>query len=88
MPLVRIDLMEGRSPEVIAELHARVAALVAEITGSPIDRIRTYVTEMPATHWGIGGVPASVSRAAEVEARKQAALAAANGTADGADGGA
>lgn len=87
MPLVRIDLMEGRSPEVIAELHARVAALVAEITGSPLDRIRTYVTEMPPTHWGIGGVPASVSRAAEVEARQQAALAAANGS-DGADGGA
>lgn len=90
MPLVRIDLMEGRPPEVIRELHERVAALVAEITGSPIERVRTYITQFPPTAWGIGGVPADVSRAAEVEARKQATLAreaAANG-ADGGTGGA
>ena len=31
MPLVRIDIMEGRPPEKIRELHSRVAALVAEI---------------------------------------------------------
>ncbi len=75
MPLVRIDLMEGRPPEMIRELHERVAALVAEITGSPLDRIRTYITEFPPSAWGIGGVPADVSRAAEVEARRAAAEA-------------
>lgn len=85
MPLVRIDLMEGRPPEMIRELHERVAALVAEITGSPIDRIRTYITQFPPHAWGIGGVPADVARAADVEARRQAALAreAADGAGDG-----
>jgi phenylpyruvate tautomerase PptA (4-oxalocrotonate tautomerase family) len=67
--------MEGRPPEMIRELHERVAALVAEITGSPLDRIRTYITEFPPSAWGIGGVPADVSRAAEVEARRAAAEA-------------
>jgi 4-oxalocrotonate tautomerase len=69
MPLVRIDLMEGRPPEVIEELHERVAQLVAEIVDTPIERVRTYVTQFPPEAWGIGGVPASVARRDEVVAR-------------------
>jgi len=69
MPLVRIDLMEGRPPEVIEELHARVAQLVAEVVDTPIDRVRTYITQFPPEAWGIGGVPASVARRDEVVAR-------------------
>ena len=69
MPLVRIDLMEGRPPEVIEELHARVAQLVAEVVDTPIDRVRTYITQFPPEAWGIGGVPANVARREEVEAR-------------------
>ena len=72
MPLVRIDLMEGRPPEVIEELHARVAQLVAEVVDTPIDRVRTYITQFPPEAWGIGGVPASVARRTEVEARAAA----------------
>jgi 4-oxalocrotonate tautomerase len=69
MPLVRIDLMEGRSPELIQELHERVAALVAEILDTPIERVRTYITQFPPQAWGIGGVPADVARAGKVAAR-------------------
>src|SRR5260370_1564923 len=58
MPLVRIDIMEGRPPEKIRELHGRVAALVAEILDTPIERVRTYITQCPPEGWGIGGVPA------------------------------
>lgn len=73
MPLVRIDIMEGRPPEMIRELHERVAALVAEILDAPIDRVRTYITQFPPQAWGIGGVPADVARGAEVAARATAA---------------
>ncbi|GEM_PF-240240 len=75
MPLVRIDIMEGRPPEQVRELHARVAALVAEVLDTPIERVRTYITQFPPHAWGIGGVPADVARSADVEARRQAALA-------------
>ena len=73
MPLVRIDIMEGRPPEKIRELHSRVAALVAEILDTPIERVRTYITQFPPEGWGIGGVPADVARADEVAARREAA---------------
>jgi len=66
VPLVRIDILEGRPPEVIEELHSRVASLVAEIAGTPLDRVRTIITEIPAANWGIGGVPAARARADEI----------------------
>ena len=72
MPLVRIDLMAGRPPEKIRELHERVAAVVAEVLDAPIERVRTYITEFPPSAWGIGGVPADVARADELEARRLA----------------
>lgn len=75
MPLVRIDIMEGRPPEAIRELHERVAALVAEVLDTPIERVRTYITEFPPKAWGIGGVPADVARQAEVDARRDAMIA-------------
>lgn len=73
MPLVRIDIMEGRNPEVIRELHERVATLVAEILDTPIERVRTYITQFPPHAWGIGGVPADVARAGDIAARAAAA---------------
>jgi 4-oxalocrotonate tautomerase len=72
MPLVRVDIMEGRPPEVIEELHRRLAELVAETLDTPIERVRTYITQFPPEAWGIGGVPASVVRRDEVEARAAA----------------
>jgi 4-oxalocrotonate tautomerase len=75
VPLVRVDIMEGRPPEMIRELHQRLAALVAEVLDTPIDRVRTYITQFPPQAWGIGGVPADVARADDVAARKAAAQA-------------
>ena len=75
MPLVRVDIMEGRPPEMIRELHERLAALVSEVLDTPIDRVRTYITQFPPHAWGIGGVPADVARAEDVAARRAAAEA-------------
>jgi 4-oxalocrotonate tautomerase len=75
VPLVRVDIMEGRPPEMIRELHQRLAALVSEVLDTPIERVRTYITQFPPEAWGIGGVPADVARAEDVAARKAAAEA-------------
>ena len=72
MPLVRVDIMEGRPPEMIEELHRKLAELVAETLDTPIERVRTYITQFPPEAWGIGGVPANVARREDVEARAAA----------------
>ncbi|WP_123039637.1 4-oxalocrotonate tautomerase [Cohnella candidum] len=59
MPIINIQLMEGRPPEKIKSLIVKVTDAVAEELNSPKDRIRVLVSEVPKTHWGIGGVPAS-----------------------------
>lgn len=59
MPIVNINLMEGRSPETIKTVIAEVTETLANVLDIPPDRVRVLVTEVPKTHWGIGGVPAS-----------------------------
>ncbi len=50
-----------RIPSSSAELLRRTAELFAEITESPIDRIRTQVHELPADSFAVGGVPIAES---------------------------
>jgi 4-oxalocrotonate tautomerase family enzyme len=68
-PLIQIHLMEGRPVELLHRLLREMSVLVAEILNIPVENTRVYLTEIPVTHWGIGGVPASEARAAEIAAR-------------------
>ena len=55
MPIVRIDLVAGRTPERKADLIRRVtAAVVAALDVRP-DQVRVLLTEVPPEHWAIGG---------------------------------
>ncbi|WP_164861450.1 tautomerase family protein [Microbacterium sp. CPCC 204701] len=56
---MRVDLKEGRTPAQIEELHRRLATVVSEIVEVPLDSVRTYITQFPATAWGVGGVPSA-----------------------------
>jgi 4-oxalocrotonate tautomerase len=59
MPFLRVDLAGPVDPQLKRDLLARTAELFAEITESPIDRIRTQVHELPADSFAVGGVPIS-----------------------------
>ncbi|HEY4003542.1 MAG TPA: 2-hydroxymuconate tautomerase family protein [Candidatus Xenobia bacterium] len=54
MPIVQIHLIEGREDK-IAELIARTTDAISSVLDLPADRVRVIVTEMPKTHYGIGG---------------------------------
>ena len=74
-PFVTLDLLEGRPLEQHAALVARMSALVAELVGVPLDRVRLRINEVKTTDWGIGGVQASELRRAEIESRQVAQTA-------------
>lgn len=59
MPLVNIQLLEGRPENKIRELIKNVTDTVSETVECPKERVRVVVEEIPKTHLGKGGVLAS-----------------------------
>lgn len=57
MPIVHIDLMEGRPPEKITAMIRGVSEAIATTLDAPIDSVRVVVNEMRAHEYGIGGRP-------------------------------
>lgn len=55
MPIVRIDLVEGRTPERKVDLIRRVTdAVVAALDVRP-EQVRVLLCEVPPEHWAVGG---------------------------------
>ncbi len=57
MPLVQVTMIEGRSPEQKAALHAALTDAVVGAVGAPRESVRVVIYEVPAGHWSVGGVP-------------------------------
>ena len=57
MPLIHVEILEGRPPEKIRKMIEKVTDAVEEALEAPRPSIRVIVTEIPKTHWAVGGVP-------------------------------
>ncbi|WP_298284897.1 tautomerase family protein [Acidocella sp.] len=69
MPFVQMVLMEGRPKEQHHRIIAAITEILARNLGAEKSRIRVHIAPAQPDSWGIGGVPASVARAAELAAR-------------------
>jgi len=58
MPFAQIFLIEGRSEDQMRAVIEKVTDALVDALGAPRDRVRVWIQEVPATHWGIGGTPA------------------------------
>ena len=56
MPIVRIDLLEGRPSSVKAELMAQVTNAVVTTLGVDAEQVRVVLYEIPLEHWSVGGI--------------------------------
>lgn len=70
IPFVRILLMEGRPLSQVHEAIASVTEIIGRVLGTDPARVRVHVERIDPERWGIGGLPASEVRRAELEARK------------------
>ncbi|MFB5193486.1 4-oxalocrotonate tautomerase [Neobacillus sp. KR4-4] len=59
MPIVNIQILEGRPEEKVKELIHNVTETVSTTLGAPKENVRILVSEVPKTHWGIGGISVS-----------------------------
>jgi len=73
IPLVRLVLLADRPMSQVHDAIREVSATVARVLGGDPDRVRVEVQPVEAARWGIGGVPATIKRAADLAARKRAA---------------
>lgn len=58
MPIINVQILEGRPDDKINELIHNVTDTVAETLDSPKENVRVIIDEVPKTHWGIGGISA------------------------------
>jgi 4-oxalocrotonate tautomerase len=59
MPIVNIQLLQGRPEEKVKEVIENVTETMVQTLGVKKENVRVIVTEIPKSHWGIGGVPVS-----------------------------
>ncbi|MDR2013362.1 MAG: 4-oxalocrotonate tautomerase family protein [Rhodanobacter sp.] len=59
MPIMQVFLLEGRTDEQKARLISALTEAAVESIGAPRETVRVIITEMPKTHFGIGGKTAA-----------------------------
>lgn len=69
IPLVRLVMMGDRPLEQVHRAITELTSVVARVLGVEAERVRVEAQSIDGDRWGIGGVPASVKRRAEIEAR-------------------
>ncbi|WP_257128987.1 4-oxalocrotonate tautomerase [Bacillus pseudomycoides] len=55
MPIVQIQVIEGRKQEQIQNLISNVTDAVAKSLDVDAERVRVLVNEIRCSHWGVGG---------------------------------
>ncbi|MFX0063416.1 MAG: 4-oxalocrotonate tautomerase family protein [Candidatus Hermodarchaeota archaeon] len=60
MPVVHVNMWKGISEEKVKEIIEGITKVFVNM-GIPAQAVEIIVYEIPKTHWGIGGKPASES---------------------------
>ena len=55
MPIIQIQLLEGRSTDMKREIIYEMTETMSRVAGVPKERIRIIIQEIPLEHWGING---------------------------------
>jgi len=56
MPVVTVDMYEGRSLDQKRELVRDITAVVARVTGVPASGVHVVINEVKRENWAIGGL--------------------------------
>lgn len=56
MPMIRVDILEGRSEDQIKELQERLCQTLSDVLGSPPEATHVIVEEHDKRNWSVGGV--------------------------------
>ena len=57
MPMVTVEMYEGRTDEVKAKMIKEISRVVADTSRAPLEDVWIVLKDVPKKHWGMGGVP-------------------------------
>jgi len=55
MPIIRIEMLQGRSPAIKDELVARITDVAVATLGVEPEQVRVLIYELLPEHWAVGG---------------------------------
>ncbi|OLS15102.1 MAG: 4-oxalocrotonate tautomerase [Promethearchaeota archaeon CR_4] len=58
MPIVEVNMWQGLSPDAAKKIIGGITQVFVNL-GIPARAVEVVIHEIPKTHWGIGGAPAS-----------------------------
>jgi 4-oxalocrotonate tautomerase len=58
MPIANIQILQGREPQLKESLIREVTAAIVDVLKVKQESVRVILHEIPAEHWGIGGISA------------------------------
>ncbi len=56
MPIIQVQMLEGRSNEKIKDLVAGITKTAVETLGVKPEQVRVIVQPIPHKYWGVGGI--------------------------------
>ncbi|MCC5803829.1 MULTISPECIES: 2-hydroxymuconate tautomerase family protein [Rossellomorea] len=56
MPIIQVQVLEGRSDEKIKDLVAGITQTAVETLGVKPEQVRVIVQPIPHKYWGVGGI--------------------------------
>jgi 4-oxalocrotonate tautomerase len=71
MPIVRIELLPGRTPKMKDELITRVIDAVVTSLGVDPEQVRVIFFEVPPEHWAVGGQTKAAQKAAFAQQKSE-----------------
>lgn len=57
MPIIHVQVIEGRTDEQLSKLMESLTDAAAESLGVKKEQVRVLIQEIPNRHWGVGGKP-------------------------------
>ena len=55
MPIIHIEMLQGRSPAIKADLIVRITEAAVAALGVDPEQVRVLLYELPPEHWAVGG---------------------------------
>lgn len=59
MPILRVELFDGRPDDMKGELIRKLSSVTAETLKIPLEHVQVILHEVPRKNWARGGVPYS-----------------------------